>query len=73
MAVFQVTVMWKISVDVCLDNSFCTAEPFITKLDMVIHYHQLGCHAKKERLLYSRSRSQLGTIKTRYDYFCLIF
>ena len=31
----------------CPDNISCTAQPFSTKLGMVVYYHEVECHAEK--------------------------
>ena len=38
---------FKIPVNVHLDDIFSTAEPFVTKVGMVMHHHGLECHAKR--------------------------
>ena len=67
-----------ISINVCLNDIFWTAEPFITKFGMVIHIHKLGWDVinnnnNKTGLLSSRSKSQLGLIESKYDCFYCIF
>ena len=37
-------------INFCRDDVFWTAEPFVTKLSMLGHHHELDCHVK--RLLY---------------------
>ena len=34
-------------VDVYPEDIFETAEPFVTELGIVMHHHELGCHAKR--------------------------
>ena len=31
----------------CLDDISWTAQPFVTKLSMVVYYHKMECHAEK--------------------------
>ena len=39
--------MFKMSMNVCLDGIFWTAEHFVTKLGMVMQYHELESHVEK--------------------------
>ena len=57
----------KCQVNVCSDDIFWKAEPFTTKLDMVMY------HAKMIDLLFSRSRSLQELIWSNCDIFCCIF
>ena len=34
-------------VQLCLDNISWTAQPYLTKLGMVVDYHEAGCHAER--------------------------
>ena len=43
----KVTEKFKIPVNVYLDNISSTAEPFVTKLGMVMHHHGSECHAMR--------------------------
>ena len=38
---------FKIHVNVHLNDISSTAEPFVTKLGMVMHHHRPECHARK--------------------------
>ena len=49
---------FRIPVNVHLDDTSSTAEPFVTKLGMVMHYHEPELSYEKIGLLSSRSRSQ---------------
>ena len=60
---------FKMSVTVCPDNIFRTAEHFVTKLGMMMQHHEPECHAEKNCLLSSRSRSKRGLIWSKYDSF----
>ena len=50
-----------------------TQNMFFTKLDMVMQHHEPECHAEKNCLLSSRSRSQRGLIWSKYEPFYYIF
>jgi len=41
----------KMSVTVHQDNIFWTTEPFVTKLDMLIHHHKPECQGTKHFLI----------------------
>ena len=32
---------------ICSHSAECCLQPFVTKLGIVVHYHELECHAKK--------------------------
>ena len=55
-----------------LNDIFSTAEPFVTKLSMVVHHHMPECHhAQKIGLLSSGSRSQWGLIWSNVTFYQL--
>ena len=35
------------SVNVCLDDISCTAQPLLTKLGIVVYYHEAECYAER--------------------------
>ena len=47
-----------LSMCVCPDDIFWTAQPFVTKLGVVVHCHELECHAMTG-LLSFRARTQI--------------
>ena len=63
--------MFKMSVNVCPDDTFWTAQHFVTRHNMVVQHHELECHAGKKCLLSWRSASQWGLIWSKYDFFLL--
>ena len=59
---------FKMSVSLCPDDIFWTAEHFVTKLGMVMQHHEPECYAEKNCLLCSLSRSLWGLIWSKYDF-----
>ena len=59
---------FKICINVCPDGIFWIAEPFTTKLGMVMHHYEPDCLSERSSLLSSRSRSQLRIIWSKYDF-----
>ena len=68
---------FKMSVNVCSDNIFWTAEHFVTKLGIVMQHHEpVLCRILLLLLLLSSatmSRSQQGLIWSEYDSVCYSF
>ena len=46
----KVTVKFKMSVNVCHDDIFCTSENFVTKFGMVMQHHEpVSCRRRRRR------------------------
>ena len=50
--------MFRVSTDICLDDIFWNAEPYVTNLGIMEHHYKLESNAKQILLLFSRPGSQ---------------
>ena len=61
------------SVDIHLDRTVSTAEPFVAKLVMVMHYRGPECHAKKKNFFFffaiCKVKVTMRALMIKYDCF----